>query len=212
MNERPGPDGTPADERRLPREPLARLREPAVPRQNRRAGAHDSGENGEHGGHTGCAVRLGHHERHGLEDCHGLGATRVVTVYGDDETDAEIDDEIDAEPPAGGAHENAAGQSPAPEGTDPMRAPVQDRLEHEDRLEHQDPAVAADAAGAESLLRCWIRESGTPRPTGNRLRLLSTPARQLCTYPSCTGRRPAGTVSAHPPWKAHPPTPHPWTP
>ncbi|WP_030020358.1 IucA/IucC family protein [Streptomyces monomycini] len=166
MNERPGPDGTPADERRLPREPLARLREPAVPRQNRRAGAHDSGENGEHGGHTGCAVRLGHHERHGLEDCHGLGATRVVTVYGDDETDTEID----AEPPAGGAHENAARQSPAhdgpaPEGTDPVRAPAQDRLEH------QDPAVAADAAGAESLLRCWIRESGTPRPAGNRLRL-----------------------------------------
>ncbi|MEU7160033.1 IucA/IucC family protein [Streptomyces chrestomyceticus] len=212
MNERPGPDGTPADERRLPREPLARLREPAVPRQNRRAGAHDSGENGEHGGHTGCAVRLGHHERHGLEDCHGLGATRVVTVYGDDETDTE--------PPAEGGHQSPDHRDPdhqnpdhqdpdhrdpdhqnpdhrdpdhqgsarapgsdlaediddveyaeAVEDPDSARAPEQAGLEHQDRLEHHDPAVAADAAGAESLLRCWIRESGTPRPPGDRLRI-----------------------------------------
>ncbi|MEU4204260.1 IucA/IucC family protein [Streptomyces sp. NPDC026294] len=173
MNERPGPDGTPADERRLPREPLARLREPAVPRQNRRAGAHDSGENGEHGGHTGCAVRLGHHERHGLDDCHGLGATRVVTVYEDDETDAEPPAEGDRESPD---HQEGA-QAAVPdlaedvEEVEEVEDPQSARAPAQDRLEHQDPAVAADAAGAESLLRCWIRESGTPRPPGDRLRI-----------------------------------------
>ncbi|MDT0457530.1 IucA/IucC family protein [Streptomyces sp. DSM 41527] len=31
-----------------------------------------------------------------------------------------------------------------------------------DPLDHPDPAVAADAAGVEHLLRCWLRESGTP--------------------------------------------------
>ncbi|MEV5597909.1 IucA/IucC family protein [Streptomyces sp. NPDC052496] len=158
MNERPGPDGTPADERRLPREPLARLREPAVPRQNRRAAAHDTAEGGEHGGHTGCAVRLGHHERHGHEDCHGLGATRVVTVYTDDEDEARAAAETEA-----GARTEAGAQTGA--GAEEARPPAQDRLDH------QDPAVAADAAGAESLLRCWIRESGTARPAGDRLRI-----------------------------------------
>ncbi|MFH8407325.1 IucA/IucC family protein [Streptomyces sp. NPDC018019] len=173
MNERPGPDGTPADERRLPREPLARLREPAVPRQNRRAGAHDSAENGEHGGHTGCAVRLGHHERHGHEDCHGLGTTRVVTVYSDDEADDGSDDGIDDEIDDGivdEADNRADDETEAAAGPAAGRETVSQGPAH-DRMEHADPAVAADAAGAESLLRCWIRESGTPRPAGDRLRI-----------------------------------------
>ncbi|GAU69619.1 putative siderophore biosynthesis protein [Streptomyces sp. NBRC 110611] len=41
----------------------------------------------------------------------------------------------------------------------------------DDPLDHPDPAVAADAAGIEHLLRCWLRENGTPRPPGNRLRI-----------------------------------------
>ncbi|GGU48676.1 hypothetical protein GCM10010211_11150 [Streptomyces albospinus] len=40
-----------------------------------------------------------------------------------------------------------------------------------DPLDHPDAAVAADAAGIENLLRCWLRENGTPRPAGGRLRL-----------------------------------------
>ncbi|WP_050515548.1 IucA/IucC family protein [Streptomyces rimosus] len=207
MNERPGPDGTPADERRLPREPLARLREPAVPRQNRRAGAHDTAENGEHGGHTGCAVRLGHHERHGHEDCHGLGATRIVTVHSDDELDSaagpaagheaapQEDDSQETGRPQEAVSQETAPQGITPQETDPQEAdpqeqtpltstpqetvlqetalqlPAHDHVPVHDRLEHPDPAVAADSAGAESLLRCWIRESGTTRPAGDRLRI-----------------------------------------
>ncbi|MFG2141755.1 IucA/IucC family protein [Streptomyces sp. NPDC048650] len=40
-----------------------------------------------------------------------------------------------------------------------------------DPLDHPDPAAAADSAGIESLLRCWIRESGARRPAAGRLRI-----------------------------------------
>ncbi|MFH8348359.1 IucA/IucC family protein [Streptomyces sp. NPDC018045] len=179
MNESPGPDGTPADERRLPREPLARLREPAVPRQNRRVGAHDTGESGEHGAHAGCAVRLGHHERQGHDECHGGGATRVVTVYTDDEVGVESLTAAGCATDQGAVHQGSDSQGPGAQGAeqDPVPALAQEpvraqaRFPVQDRLEHQDPAVAADAAGAESLLRCWVRESGTPRPAGDWLRI-----------------------------------------
>ncbi|MFP8959436.1 IucA/IucC family protein [Streptomyces nanhaiensis] len=36
-----------------------------------------------------------------------------------------------------------------------------------DPLEHPDPVVAADAAAAENLLRCWVRENDLPRPGGS---------------------------------------------
>jgi siderophore synthetase component len=42
---------------------------------------------------------------------------------------------------------------------------------HGDPLDHPDPAAAADAAGVENLLRCWLRENGAHRPAGGRLRL-----------------------------------------
>ncbi|MFI0263531.1 IucA/IucC family protein [Streptomyces sp. NPDC017056] len=151
MNERPVPDGTPADERRLPREPLARLREPAVPRQNRRGGAHDTTESADLAGHAARTVRVGHLERHGHEECHGLGATRVVTVLSEED---ETGTEAAAAPAGTGTERDTAHRAPGP-----------------DRLAHPDPAVAADAAGTEGLLRCWIRESGTPRPAGERLLL-----------------------------------------
>ncbi|WP_327264802.1 iron transporter [Streptomyces sp. NBC_01232] len=35
-----------------------------------------------------------------------------------------------------------------------------------DLLNHPDPAVAAEAASVENLLRCWVRESGLGRPDG----------------------------------------------
>ncbi|MFC5723687.1 IucA/IucC family protein [Streptomyces gamaensis] len=43
-----------------------------------------------------------------------------------------------------------------------------------DPLEHPDPRAAADAAAVESLLRCWIRETGVPRPDDGTLRLRLT--------------------------------------
>ncbi|MFD3757887.1 IucA/IucC family protein [Streptomyces sp. NPDC058622] len=35
-----------------------------------------------------------------------------------------------------------------------------------DPLDHPDPAVAADTAAVENLLRCWVREAGIDRPDG----------------------------------------------
>ena len=61
-----------------------------------------------------------------------------------------------------------------PEQAAPRRpAPERDRSEQTrpDRLLHHDPAVAAEQAALEALLRCWARETGaTPGPDG-RLRI-----------------------------------------
>ncbi|MEU6016692.1 IucA/IucC family protein [Streptomyces sp. NPDC047515] len=40
-----------------------------------------------------------------------------------------------------------------------------------DLLDHPDPLRAADTAGVENLLRCWVRESDLPRPAGETLRI-----------------------------------------
>ncbi|MCX5203767.1 iron transporter [Streptomyces sp. NBC_00237] len=40
-----------------------------------------------------------------------------------------------------------------------------------DLLDHPDPQTAADAAAVENLLRCWVRETGLPRPQGSTLRI-----------------------------------------
>ncbi|MER6597140.1 IucA/IucC family protein [Streptomyces parvus] len=40
-----------------------------------------------------------------------------------------------------------------------------------DALDDPDPLRAADAAGTESLLRCWTRENDLPRPDGGTLRI-----------------------------------------
>ncbi|MFJ2740148.1 IucA/IucC family protein [Streptomyces sp. NPDC087440] len=40
-----------------------------------------------------------------------------------------------------------------------------------DLLDHPDPRTAADAAAVENLLRCWVRETGLPRPQGSTLRI-----------------------------------------
>ncbi|MFF0742347.1 IucA/IucC family protein [Streptomyces sp. NPDC004111] len=40
-----------------------------------------------------------------------------------------------------------------------------------DPLDHPDPQTAADAAGVENLLRCWVRENDLPRPAGPTLRI-----------------------------------------
>ncbi|MFE9460781.1 IucA/IucC family protein [Streptomyces californicus] len=46
-----------------------------------------------------------------------------------------------------------------------------DRRQAPDALDDPDPLRAADAAGTESLLRCWTRESDLPRPEGDILRI-----------------------------------------
>ncbi|MFB7529629.1 IucA/IucC family protein [Streptomyces sp. NPDC056178] len=40
-----------------------------------------------------------------------------------------------------------------------------------DLLDHPDPLRAADTAGVENLLRCWVRESDLSRPAGETLRI-----------------------------------------
>ncbi|MGW6714341.1 IucA/IucC family protein [Streptomyces globisporus] len=53
-------------------------------------------------------------------------------------------------------------------------APISDLAAQEtgfDALDDPDPLRAADAAGTESLLRCWTRENDLPRPEGDTLRI-----------------------------------------
>ncbi|MFC5909055.1 IucA/IucC family protein [Streptacidiphilus monticola] len=50
-------------------------------------------------------------------------------------------------------------------------AQVRTPLPEEDPLLHPDPAVAADAAATECLLRCWVRETGRCEPPGGVLRV-----------------------------------------
>ncbi|MCB5163731.1 iron transporter [Streptomyces bambusae] len=40
-----------------------------------------------------------------------------------------------------------------------------------DLLDHHDPALAAEAAAVENLLRCWVRENDLPRPEGPTLHI-----------------------------------------
>ncbi|MEU1818576.1 IucA/IucC family protein [Streptomyces roseifaciens] len=60
-----------------------------------------------------------------------------------------------------------------------------------DPLEHPDPGLAADAAAVENLLRCWVRETGVPRPGGSELHLplpaSGTALRVPVTYWSAVG-------------------------
>jgi siderophore synthetase component len=77
-----------------------------------------------------------------------------------------------------------------------------------DPLLHPDPAVAADCAATESLLRCWVRETGVIEPVGGVLRVglgdglrLSVPVRY---WSACGWHRfgraslVAGTDDGHP--------------
>nr|WP_240679088.1 IucA/IucC family protein [Streptomyces sp. SID4937] len=50
-------------------------------------------------------------------------------------------------------------------------SPYDELLATQDPLDHPDPLRAADAAGTESLLRCWTRENDLPRPDGDTLRV-----------------------------------------
>ncbi|WP_254879105.1 IucA/IucC family siderophore biosynthesis protein [Streptomyces sp. NA04227] len=58
---------------------------------------------------------------------------------------------------------------PAPAGPDP--------------LDHEDPRSAAQAAGAENLLRCWVRERALGRPENGTLRLALPASRTAVLVP-----------------------------
>jgi siderophore synthetase component len=77
----------------------------------------------------------------------------------------------------------------------------------QDPLDHPDPQLAADAAGVENLLRCWVRETAAGPPDGDTLRIplaasgtsLHVPVR----YWSATGwHRFGAPVLEHGPWDA----------
>ncbi|MFE3830737.1 IucA/IucC family protein [Streptomyces sp. NPDC059092] len=62
------------------------------------------------------------------------------------------------------------GQLPGPAALSGPSAPAA-AVAYTDHLDHPDPRKAADAAATENLLRCWIRETGLPRPDGTVLRV-----------------------------------------
>lgn len=88
-------------------------------------------------------------------------------------------------PQQGGSPESAhpAPEDSSPSGENPAPAPPHtpaqggapyaERLRRStiDLLEHPDPYTAAQAAAAENLLRCWVREAGLPAPTDGTLRI-----------------------------------------
>jgi siderophore synthetase component len=64
-------------------------------------------------------------------------------------------------------------QSPEPPGPQPQSPDVPGHGSgSEDPLLHPDPAVAADCAGTENLLRCWLRETGLGEPPEGVLRIV----------------------------------------
>ncbi|MGW3245206.1 IucA/IucC family protein [Streptomyces sp. NPDC001070] len=65
------------------------------------------------------------------------------------------------------ARRAAAAHLPGPAGPLERAAPQAEA----DRLEQADPWAAADAAGTEALLRCWVRETGLPREPDGTLRV-----------------------------------------
>ncbi len=111
---------------------------------------------------------------------------------------------------------SAASAEPPLVGTVPV--PRQDHSGHDapegpaptagqDPLDHPDPQLAAEAAGVENLLRCWVRETAAGPPDGDTLRIplaasgtsLQVPVR----YWSTTGwHRFGAPVLEHGPWDA----------
>ncbi|MFJ5614320.1 IucA/IucC family protein [Streptomyces sp. NPDC093221] len=67
-----------------------------------------------------------------------------------------------------------------------------------DPLEHPDPYRVADAAGAENLLRCWVRETGLTEPADSLLRISlpasGTQAQAAVLHWSATGHHRFGPV------------------
>ncbi|MFE7649937.1 IucA/IucC family protein [Streptomyces phaeoluteigriseus] len=60
---------------------------------------------------------------------------------------------------------------PSSSSTSVLPAPRRQEGDAADPLHHPDPHQAAQAAAVESLLRCWVRETGLPAPGGDVLRI-----------------------------------------
>ncbi|MDT0346649.1 IucA/IucC family protein [Streptomyces litchfieldiae] len=87
----------------------------------------------------------------------------------------------------------------SPEVPGPRRLPADGPPAPADPLEHPDPGRAADAAAAEALLRCWVRETDLARPADGVLRVpLPASGGGLCVpvrYWSPTGWHRFGTAA-----------------
>ncbi|WP_326700309.1 iron transporter [Streptomyces sp. NBC_01754] len=87
------------------------------------------------------------------------------------------DGDIAVEPATVPRQKSGPGSTPrVPAGTDAGTAPAHqaggpEPLGEADALDDPDPFRAADHAGTENLLRCWIRENDLPRPQGGTLRV-----------------------------------------
>ncbi|MFG3260251.1 IucA/IucC family protein [Streptomyces sp. NPDC048172] len=166
MNARSGPEGAPKGP---VRKRLARLIDPAVPRQSRRGPRHEELGTGPY------AHELAHPRPegpHGTEDPRST-ATDAWEPVGDGDGPARTDagaagagnpslTSTTPLTPAGGPY----GASEGPGATDVTG--VTGGLAG-DPLEAVDAQVAADAAAVENLLRCWVRETGLTSPDDGAL-------------------------------------------
>ncbi|GAA2092082.1 IucA/IucC family protein [Streptomyces albiaxialis] len=163
MNARSGPEGAPKGP---VRQRLARLIDPAVPRQSRRGPRHEELGTGPY------AHELAHPRAEGphgpLGGGQGTEDSRSATAE-ERETAADCAVRVaegapgDALPAQAGGPYDEAGAHGAHGAQGALGGLAGDPLEADDVL------VAADAAAVENLLRCWARETGLARPDDGTL-------------------------------------------
>ena len=189
MNARSGPDGAPTPKGPV-RKRLARLIDPAVPRQSRRGPRHEELGTGPYAHEFAPQRPEGRHEPlggdPGTDGAQAQAHATLVTEQADTEqagTEQGGTAKSVTEPVLRGA--GAAPDAPAATGADPATrataahahgASAEGRTAEtvpgafdEDPLEADDAQVAADAAAVENLLRCWVRETGLARPDDGTL-------------------------------------------
>jgi siderophore synthetase component len=102
-----------------------------------------------------------------------------------------------AQPTTGVAPMNAPVAPAAPAGVVPPQRAARTTTDL-DPLVHQETYAVADAAGAENLLRCWVRETGPGRPADGLLRIplpaSGTEVRAAVHHWSATGHHRFGPV------------------
>ncbi|WP_327392990.1 iron transporter [Streptomyces sp. NBC_01186] len=178
MNARSGAEGAPKGP---VRKRLARLIEPAVPRQSRRTGRHEelSGPGLVHGpGHPCTDSSLHDAAAPGVAAAPSGAVAPTGVLDGRSEEPAArggepaVRDQEAAEPTAAEA-ETPAGSTGGPDGATFPPDPESGKPVHpgDDPLEHPSAQRAADAAALENLLRCWVRETGLTRPEDGILRV-----------------------------------------
>ncbi|MET9145535.1 IucA/IucC family protein [Streptomyces sp. NPDC004042] len=88
-----------------------------------------------------------------------------------DVPDAMDDADATASPPRRGTAVHATPTVPHQTGALPAHRSPDPRPSPADPLDHPDPHTAAQIAGVENLLRCWVRETGVQDPGGGTLRV-----------------------------------------